>query len=159
MAQRLGQGTLLAKIDLKSAFRQCPVRPAAYWRDQWFCGRWSKSQAKRHIQWKELFAVLVAATAWGSQWGGKRLLVHCDNHAVVDIWRTGTSKQAALMRLVRSLFFLAAQNNFTLLLQHIQGTNNCVADALSRFQLCRFRSLAPEADLEPTLTPVPGILT
>lgn len=131
----------------------------AYWRGHWICDRWSRSQVKHHIQWKELFAVLVAATAWGSQWGGKRLLVHCDNHAVVDIWHTGTSKQAALMCLVRSLFFVAAQNNFTLLLQHIQGTNNCVADALSRFQLCRFRSLAPDADLEPTPTPVPEILT
>ena len=28
IANQLGAGTLLAKIDLKKAFRQCPVRPA-----------------------------------------------------------------------------------------------------------------------------------
>ena len=79
--------------------------------------------------------------------------MHCDNHAVVDIWRKGTSKHAALMQLVRKLFFIAATHNFTLLLQHIQGTDNGIADALSRSQFRRFRSLAPRANADPTLTP------
>ena len=80
--------------------------------------------------------------------------MHCDNHAVVDIWRTGTSRQAALMELVRTLFFTAAQSNFTLLIQHIPGVDNSIADALSRLQFHRFRKLAPEADANPT--PIPA---
>ena len=124
-----------------------------YWRGHWLSGLWSKHQLKHDIQWKELFAILIAANAWGSQWGRKRLLVHCDNHAVVDIWHRGTSKQAALMHLVRALFFTAATYNFTLLLQHIQGVDNSIADALSRSQFHRFRGLAPQADAEPTPTP------
>nr|XP_016852692.1 PREDICTED: uncharacterized protein LOC103280379 [Anolis carolinensis] len=37
--------------------------------------------------------------------------------------------------------------------QYIPGVHNEVADALSRFQDDRFRSLAPEADLQPTIFP------
>ena len=125
-----------------------------YWRGHWISGTWDRYQARRDIQWKELFAILVAASAWGAQWPRKRLLVHCDNHAVVDVWRTGTCKQAALMQLVRALFFTAAKHNFTLLIQHIEGTSNCIADSLSRLQFHRFRHLAPQADANPTPTPV-----
>ena len=102
-----------------------------YWQGHWLQGTWSRQQSKFHIQWKELFAVVVAAQTWGAQWTRKRLLVHCDNHAVVDIWQADTSRSPALMKLVRSLFFTAAQHNFTLILQHIQGVNNAIADAPS----------------------------
>ena len=42
LAQQLGRGTLMAKIDLKKAFRQCPVRQAdwhllgLHWRGQYY---------------------------------------------------------------------------------------------------------------------------
>ena len=98
--------------------------------------------------------VLLAAVTWGAQWGKKRLLVHCDNQAVVHIWRTGTSKHESLMILVRTLFFTAASHNFTILLHHIQGVNNSMADALSRSEFHRFKHLAPNADKEPTPIPV-----
>ena len=84
--------------------------------------------------------------------------MHCDNQAVVDICRTGTSKSTELMRLIRSLFFTAAQHNFTLLISHIPGVDNSVADALSRLQFHRFHQLAPEADPEPTPTAATVIL-
>ena len=32
------------------------------------------------------------------------------------------------------------------MITHIIGTNNCIADAISRFQMDRFRSLAPHAN-------------
>ena len=122
----------------------------AYWAGHWLSGTWSRSQCRNTIQWKELFAVLVAAATWGAQWSRKRLLVHCDNHAVVQIWRTGTSNNTALMQLVRTLFLIAATRNFNIMLQHLPGVDNGIADALSRSQFHRFRSLAPDADEAPT---------
>jgi hypothetical protein len=104
-----------------------------------------------------LYAVVVAAHAWGAHWARRRLLVHCDNEAVVHVWRAGTSKHKGLMSLVRTLFYVAASHNFTILLQHIPGANNSIADALSRSQFCRFRSLAPQADADPT--PIPAVKT
>ena len=103
----------------------------AYWAGRWLSGSWSLPQRRRDIQWRELYAVLVAATAWGAHWARKRLLVHCDNQAVVHIWHTGTTKHKALMCLVRALFYVAVSNNFTVLLQHIAGVDNGIADALS----------------------------
>ena len=126
-----------------------------FWQGRWRAGTWTLQQRKRDIQWRELFAVLVAATAWGPHWTSKRLLVHCDNRAVVDIWRVGTSKQPSLMTVVRALFFVAARANFTVLLQHILGVDNAIADALSRSQLHRFRLLAPGTDELPT--PIPAV--
>ena len=58
---------------------------------------------------------------WGKHWSRKRLLIHCDNQAMVHVWHTSTTKHRSLMALVRALFFIAASQNFTVLLQHIPG--------------------------------------
>ena len=50
------------------------------------------------------------------------------------------------MHLVCSIFLSAATNHYTVLVTHIVGTNNSIADSLSRLQTSRFRRLAPTAD-------------
>ena len=127
----------------------------AYWAGHWIHATWTTSQCRRDIQWRELYAVVAAAHTWGSRWARKWLLIHCDNQAVVDVWRTGTTKHRALMALVRTLFAVAARFNFTVTLQHIQGIDNGIADSLSRSQFHRFCNLAPDADADPT--PIPAI--
>ena len=64
------------------------------------------------------------------------------------------ARAPVLMRLVRLLSFTAASHNFTVTLEHIRGTDNSIADALSRFQVHRVCRLASEADEEPTTIPV-----
>ena len=88
------------------------------------------------------------------QWSGKKLLFHCDNQAVVDIWASGTSRDPLIMQLVHSTFFNTATNHYTVLVTHIVGTNNSIADSLSRLQISRFCHLASTADFHPT--PVPA---
>ena len=105
------------------------------------------------IEWKELYVIVIASMTWGHAWKRKRLIVHCDNHAVVDIWHSHTSRNPLLMNLVRKLFFIAALNNFHIIIQHIPGIDNSIADALSRSQIERFRSLAPETELHQTGIP------
>lgn len=82
---------------------------------------------------------------------------HCDNKAVTEVWQSGLSHSTQLMRLVRALFFVAANGNFHVLIRHIAGVDNCIADALSRLQVQKFRQLAPQAAREPT--PIPATLT
>ena len=105
------------------------------------------------IEWKELFAIVVACQIWGSRWQRKRIIFHCDNQAIVRIWQSGLSRSGLLMQLVRQLFLLAASNNFTVIIRHVPGVQNCIADSLSRFQMDRFRSLAPDALPLPVTTP------
>ena len=50
------------------------------------------------------------------------------------------------MTLVQTLYFCAAHYNMHIMITHIIGNNNCIADAISRFQMNHFRSLAPHAN-------------
>ena len=71
--------------------------------------------------------------------------MHCDNQAVMDIWKKGTAKCPEVMAILRMFYFCAAQYNIHVLVIHHAGTDNSIADALSHFQVHRFRQLAPEA--------------
>ena len=124
-----------------------------FYMGHWVAAPWPPLLQGRSIQWKELYPIALACHLWGHQWCGKKLLFHCDNQAVVDIWASGTFRDPLIMHLVRSIFFIAATNHFTVLVSHIVGTNNSIADSLSRLQMSWFHQLAPAADASPT--PIP----
>ena len=128
-----------------------------YWDGAWYSQAWPPHLLSMPIEWKELYAIVIACEAWGHHWSGKRIMFHCDNQAIVQVWESGLSRSTDLMHLVRALFFIAAHNNFTVIVKHIRGINNSIADSLSRQQLSRFRSLVPHADLAGT--PIPAKLT
>ena len=102
------------------------------------------------IEWKELYAIVIACEAWGYHCSGKRIMFHCDNQAIVQVWESGLSRSTDLMHLVSSLLTI-------LFYCDIRGINNSIADSLSRQQLSRFWSLVPHADLAGT--PIPAKLT
>ena len=106
--------------------------------------------ANMSINWRELFAIIMAAATWGSHLSQKRVLFHCDNLSVVHILQSGTSKCTEMMKLVRTLFYVCAQHQFECNAIYLSTHENEVADALSRVDLRRFRKLVPEADIEMT---------
>ena len=121
----------------------------AYFNGVWFRGDWQPHQQlpKRSIQWQELFAIVAAALTWGHLLEGQRIRFHCD---IVQAWTNQSSKHPGVMELLRTLFFIAAQHSFTVSLVHLPGQLNYIADALSRNQISRFFSLAPQANQLPT---------
>ncbi len=128
----------------------------AYYDGSWLRSDWAPHQLPPHvsIQWQELFAILAAAITWGSHWHGRRILFHCDNLAIVQAWTNHSSRNPALSDLLRRLFLITAHGNFTITMRHLPGKTNELADALSRNQLNRFFSLAPQAHPQPTPLPV-----
>ena len=56
------------------------------------------------------------------------------------------------MSLVRKLVFITLRYNILVKSQHIFGSSNLIADALSRYWQ-RFRQLVPTADREPAAIP------
>ena len=68
-------------------------------------------------------------------------------------WRSRSAKNPDLMRLFRYMFFQAAQFNFNIILEHIPGHNNYLADLLSRLQVCKFQQVAPHMDHGPAAIP------
>ena len=81
----------------------------------WIANPWPPVLQNRSIQWKELYPIALVCLLWGHQWTGKKLLFHCDNQVVVDIWASGSSRDPLTMHLVDSIFFTAATNHFIVL--------------------------------------------
>ena len=119
----------------------------------WIQGSWDRQRKDISINYRELFAILAAALTWGSTWAGKRIVFFTDNQPITQVWASGTSPAPTIMSLIRALFLTAAKNGFSVAFKHIPGINNPTADALSRFQMARFRDLMPKADDKPTTTP------
>ena len=118
----------------------------AYWNGQWLQDHWPHQHSDKSIAWKELFAVVTATLAWGAQWSKSV------SFFTAITWLSVTYGNGA--HVIRRLYFHAAACNFTVLIVHIPGKQNDIADALSRFQDQRFRSLAPAAATTPT--PIPA---
>ena len=116
-----------------------------FYNGKWVSAKWPTEFQAYSIQWKELFPIYITCLLWSSDFRGKRLLFHCDNLAIVNIWSSKSSKCPKLMSLLRRLFFLTAKHEFTVNVKHIPGVNNRLADHLSRLQLAQFFRLAPGA--------------
>ena len=105
---------------------------------------------------KELFAVIVSAALWGQYWRGERVRGYCDNQAVTMMLASRTSKEPHLMHLLRCLFYIEAENHFTLSVTHISGETNTLVDDLSHNRLSSFLQKSPQAS--PLPTPIPSSL-
>ena len=127
----------------------------------YFQGKWCQGTFPLHssgdkqmsINWHELYAVTMALVLWGPQLAGKHLLFHCDNASVVHIMAKASSRSKSMMALVHTFTLLAMCHNVHIKVQHIAGLHNEVADALSRFDMDRFRRQCLDAALE-SLAPI-----
>ena len=124
-----------------------------FYKGRWVSERWPDSVKTYSIQWKELYPIYLACLLWAPEFRGRRLLFHCDNLAVVNIWSAQSSKCPKMMSLLRKLFFVAARFEFTVNVKHIPGLDNSIADCLSRSQLNKFFRLVPAAQKHPTRIP------
>ena len=120
---------------------------------QWIQGRWNTECTNKNIDFQELFAIVAAAFTWGHEWAGKRIVVLTDNKPITQIWEKGTCPTPDIMTLVRKLFTFAVTQHFSIAFKYIPGSKNPIADAISRFQMRRFRILMPDAAVQPTVLP------
>ena len=105
-----------------------------YGRD-WFYCNWAldwPTASDLHINYKELLALVVAATRWAPLWTNKRIYIMSDNQAAVGMLNRGTAKHPLVMHALRWLFWLSAIHNFHLTSCYIPGVQNIAADSASR---------------------------
>ena len=121
---------------------------------RWIQSSWPNQICGENINFLELFAIVAAARTWGHEWKGRRVVFVTDNKSITQVWDKGTTPSPNIMSLVRKLYLHAAISHFTVSFKHIFTYENATADALSRFQMKRFRRLAPDADQHPTPIPV-----
>jgi hypothetical protein len=124
---------------------------------QWALGIWPDSWhdtgLTNDITILEYFPILVAIYIWGEELSNKKVLFKCDNQAVVNIINKQTSKSEKIMVLVRAFTLQCLRSNILFRAEHVPGAHNLMADSLSRFQLDKFRQLAPNSQPHPRLVP------
>ena len=104
----------------------------------------------------ELFPIHVAIKLWGREMANMKVLFRSDNKATVAIINKKTSPCITIMKMVREIVLSCLLLNISLKAEYIEGSNNCIADYLSRFQMEAFRKSAPYASK--TGEPVPDTI-
>ena len=126
---------------------------AGFCAQQWFQGKWSDAWRQQSIEVLELYPICIAVELWTDKLANRCIQFHTDNSALVPIINDQTSKSKEIMVLVRRLVLHCLKHNILFKAYHIAGYRNGIADSLSRFQMQRFRELAPHAHTNPVEVP------
>ena len=130
----------------------------AFYNGRWLRGEWTAQNKNENIEFKEMYAIVIACATWGSEWSRRRIQFQCDNKAVVDCIRSRTCRSPPGMTLIRALYLLwSIEHDFLVSAVHFPGVTNSVADALSRNLLQIFRRQTPEAAAELDQTVLPTL--
>ena len=126
----------------------------AVFEDSWLYSRWEDGYIRKFnpsIEYLELYAVIAAIYIWQDRLRNIRMTLFCDNQAVVGMVNNMVSSYRHCMKLIRLLTMNNLINNRRVFARYIRSSQNDLSDALSRIQLSRFRSIAPESmDIYPT---------
>lgn len=118
----------------------------------WPCS-WSNCSILKNMSLLELIPIILSLFIWSDKLANKKVSFYIDNQALVSIINKRTSKDKQIMKLIRPLVFKTMLYNIQFKALHIEGSKNVIADALSRFQMERFRVLSPHADKWPAAIP------
>ena len=105
-----------------------------------FASRVPRGHRKKHINWKELYAVYYALLSWYESFSNGRLIILCDNTTAVSAINKRSSCQS-LTTPLQALLLIAALFNIDLVVQWIPTDQNSVADDLSRHDFKRLANL------------------
>ena len=122
---------------------------------KWAYGKWPVDWTHKNIAFLELFPIVLGVQMWGDSLANKRILFFTDNDSVVHVINQQTSKNKELLYLLRQLVLTCLRHNVLFRVRHIRGKKNILADCLSRLQVGRFKTLAPDVEASPTVVPSP----
>ena len=83
----------------------------------------------------EMLNILVTIRAWKKFFQNKRILIKCDNQAVVSVLTTGRTSDLTLSAIARNIMMETATYDIDLQVIHILGVENKIADLLSRWYI------------------------
>ena len=122
-----------SSVDAEIHLDACLSGVGAVFKNQIYAGKIPERLQKFNIAALEMLNILVAVRLWAKDWSGLSLKIHCDNQAVVSVLRSGKTKDPDLAGISRNIFMLCAQYDIFLVIQHVPGKNNQLADLLSRW--------------------------
>ena len=80
----------------------------------------------------EMLNIVIALRIWGHLWQHGSISIKCDNLGVVQVVKTGKTRDQFLALCVRNIWLLTASHDIDLVITHIPGAKNVIADTLSR---------------------------
>ena len=80
----------------------------------------------------EMLNVVIALRTWAKYWQHTKVIIFCDNLAVVHVVETNRTRDEFLALCLRNIWLLAALHDVEIVFKHIPGENNIKADVLSR---------------------------
>ena len=113
----------------------------AVFNKHWLFARWENNYIKHcdpSIEYLELYALVMALLTWGEEIRNIRMVLFCNNSAVVTMINKLSSGCRNCMYLLRLLTLNNLVNNRRVFAKHVQAEDNYLADSLSRLQLDRF---------------------
>ena len=98
----------------------------------WFFIEFPNSWDHLHISVKELYPLYVALCVYGDKLKNNRIIFHSDNQIVVNIINKQTTKNKALLYLLRKFVLQTLKLNLKIHCFYIPGCQNQLADQISR---------------------------
>ena len=124
--------------------------------DRWTCGTWNGfvKECNPSIEYLDLYALALAIELWAPNLKDRRLVVFCDNEAVVNVVNHSSTGLENCMVLIRLIVLTSMMYNVRFFVQHVRGVCSEWVDALSRGKMKKFFELAgPTVDRCKTLMP------
>ena len=113
----------------------CPSGLGAIFDNQVYAMTLPASWRNVNIAYTEMMNILVALIVWHNQWSGHKVLIKCDNQAVVSVLTTGKTRDSTLAKYARNIFLSLSACNVDIMVIHVPGKMNPVADLLSRWDI------------------------
>ena len=85
-----------------------------------------------YIAQLEMVKVAVALTNWNPIWANKQIHINVGNRAVVEVLTNGRARDDFMATCSRNVWLLTSVYNVSMIILHVRGTTNQVADLLSR---------------------------
>ena len=130
-----GKHLLLNKLPIVDTKTDaCQLAVGAYFRGDWvysFLLADAPPLAPLHINYKEAFAICLAARCWAPQWANHCVIIECDNQPAVAMINKGSTKNPVVMAWLRDLFWLSAVYNFRIQAVYVPGKYNIISDSIS----------------------------
>ena len=105
-----------------------------------FASRVPSRHRPKHINWKEMYAVLHAFILWHKEWAHGSLTIISDNTAVVD-GLTNKSIRGPALQPLRTILLTAAVFDIEIKTRWIASEENVIADAASRHDFKKLTNL------------------
>ena len=115
--------------------------------NSWTYAMWEAGYIRKFkpsIEYLELYALVAGVLTWEFELRNLRMIVNCDNQAVVSMINQMSSTCPHCMHLIRILVLNSLKFNRRVFGRYLTSKQNYLSDALSRGKIDKFKKLAPK---------------